>query len=86
MVSQAPCRDRNPRGARGLFGPPKNKKSYFSDFFFSNVYKFKGMIFLGVVNKDNLVFVEFYHQNLFQKFREKMSKSDKSHTKITLIT
>ncbi len=32
------------------------------------------MILITVVNKNQLVLVEFYHQNLFQEFREKNVK------------
>jgi hypothetical protein len=36
MVSLGVGPDRNRKGARGVFGPPKIKKSYISDFFLEN--------------------------------------------------
>lgn len=52
MVSKAPGPDRNRSGGKGLFGPPKNKKCYISDFFFSKTCLDFWMILIMAVNKN----------------------------------
>jgi hypothetical protein len=83
MVSQTPCPDRNPRGARGLFGPQKNKKSYFLDFFSRTFISLKGWYFSGLLTKIIWSLWNFIIKIYFRNFEKKLSKSEKSHTKIT---
>jgi hypothetical protein len=62
MVSQAPGPDRNRRGARGFFGPPKIKKSYFSDFFSRKLAIRSRRYFAGLLAK-----IGWYYGNFMIK-------------------
>jgi hypothetical protein len=56
---------------KGVFPAPQNYKVIFFGIFFSETCLNFLMILILVVNKNQLVLVEFYDQNLFQDFREK---------------